>query len=78
MIFSLLAEGTLIEFLSSWQIIVAIILMAVGIATALTTKWAEKHNAAKSNKTWRTIALIIILVGLVFFIVGAALLGGIF
>lgn len=79
MIFSLLAKGTLIEFLSSWQIIVAICLLAVGIAIALITHRLIRQNGESKKVTiWRIVSIITILVGLAFFIIGAAILGGIF
>lgn len=79
MVLSLLAKGTLIEFLSSWPIIVAICVLAVGVAIALITTHV-KRQSGMSNRihVWRIVSVIVILVGLAFFICGAAFLGGIF
>lgn len=79
MVFSLLAKGTLVEFLSSWPIIVAICILAVGIAIALVTTHIKRQSGMTDRvHAWRIVSVIVILVGLAFFICGAAFLGGIF
>ena len=83
---SLLAENSLLSFLSNPFIIVALILLIIGISMALlaskiTATVRKTNQVAKNDKLLiilKTIGTIIICLGFVFFIIGAAILCGLF
>lgn len=83
---SLLAENSLLSFLSNPFIIVALIFLIIGISMALlaskiTATVRKTNQVAKNDKLLiilKTIGTIIICLGFVFFIIGAAILCGLF
>lgn len=78
-------NGSLNEFLSSPWIIVAIIVLIFGIALAMLarpiTESITKSEFDKNSRAYKNtvvISLIVICVGILFFIVGTAILAGLF